>query len=493
MKSLKYFFVKISVIVLTVFRLSASENIDTLLSGYLSNNVELQNLSNQLQRVMLESQITDISNGFSFKLSSGTITFTTGENWNVRFTPSASIAIPQARGLEIGVNSTLLFDSNDATETFGGVSIKVGVDIISNKEKNREITLLKSQRKVLEAQRAVQNGFVSAEKKFYETLKSLYELSSRLNSLEKELQDNNRSLDTLKAQGYNSSSTKYKNAQMKIKNSEHDVEGQKKNMERQVKIFCSECGVDYNYENPVDFLPSDVPSVEPILVNDFSVDEYAKIESLKWNQYINQLQRDATSAITLKANAGYTFQNDKAKSNTINLGTDFTWNNTGLVLSAGANLPVGTDSFNPIFTLGVSFDPNALKTAKLNDQITEIEISQEELDLKNALTAYDTVMVSQNSSLDNLLWEQSTCNESYEMYKSLETEMARYYKQGYISQSEYKDTQLNKETYRIKILLNKLNIIIYNNETTLLFVRDGELKNNDSADDTKNLVVTENE
>ena len=488
MKRIKIFISAIFLAFTAVCGLHAKESLDELLKGYLSNDLELRSLSSQMQNVILESEITTVSNGFSFKISSGTITFTTGDDWNIKFTPTATFAVPDAKNLGISVSSSMLFDSKDTTDTFSNTSLKVSVDIISNDSKNREITKLKTQRKVLEAQRNLQNGFVSAEKKFYETLKSLYEMAAKIVSLEKSLYDDQLSLDTLKAQGYTTSSTKYRTANMKVVNDQYEIDVQKKNMEREVKVFCAKCGVQYTETDPVNFLPEQIPDVEPVSVDSFSPSDYKKVEAASWNAYISKLEREADGNIKLTANAGFTFNNERTRSHTVDVGSNFTWNDTGLALNVGANLPVGSDSFTPVFTLGVSFDPNAFKVAKLNDQITELEVSAEELEKQNAQIDFGTAMVSQKSSLENILWEAKTCAESYDMYSSLAADMANYYRQGYVNKTEYNNAQVNKENYRLKILINKLDLLIYNDTTTLLFVRDGEFLNSDAEVEEKSDV-----
>lgn len=477
MNRLRTFIICSLIFLIGISPAGASEYLDTLLAGYLSHDLDLQNLSSQLKKTILENQITTISNGFSFKLSSGTVNFTTGDDWSVVFTPSATFAIPAAKNLEISTSAKLLFDAKDSTDVFENSSIKMKIDIISNEGKNKEITVLRSERKVLEAKRALQNGFVKTEKKFYEKIKSIFEMASKILTLEKSLYDNQLSLDVLRAQGYAASSTKYKTAQMNVKNDQFEIDVQRRAMEREVKIFCAECGVKYDFNSPLDFLPSDIPDVAPVSVDSFSPENFLELENAMWNQYINNSEREAKSNVSLKANAGFTFKNEKTKTNTVDLGTDFSWNETGLVVSAGTNLPVGTDSFAPVFTLGLSFDPNALKIAKANSQIVELDSEQENLAIKNARIAFGMSAVAQKTSLENIEWEKEMCKESYEMYSSLESEMARYYKQGYISLTEYKNAQVNKENYRIKMLINKLNAIIYNDETVMLFARDDELEN----------------
>ncbi|MBQ1662414.1 MAG: hypothetical protein II054_07915, partial [Treponema sp.] len=115
-------------------------------------------------------------------------------------------------------------------------------------------------------------------------------------------------------------------------------------------------------------------------------------------------------------------------------------------------------------------DPNAFRTVDLNNQIRDLEIEKENNDIINAQTAFRTAVVAQRTELSNLQWEKSTYAESLDMYTSLEADMAKYYKQGYVTQSEYKSSQVNKENYRIKCIINRIDFLIYNNSTKALFV-----------------------
>ena len=114
---------------------------------------------------------------------------------------------------------------------------------------------------------------------------------------------------------------------------------------------------------------------------------------------------------------------------------------------------------------------------------------KENNDIINAQTAFRTAVVAQRTELSNLQWEKSTYAESLDMYTTLEADMAKYYKQGYVTQSEYKSSQVNKENYRIKCIINRIDFLIYNNSTKALFVRDDEFisdeKNGEAQDEKK--------
>ena len=469
MKRAKYIFLTVLLSFGLLMQFFGAEKVEDLLAGYLKNSRDLKSLVGKTQKTILESQLTEISYGFSFELSTGTITFTTGDESSVQFTPRAQLSLPQLNNLSLAASSRLLFDSNDATDSVSNTSITLSADILSNNTKKRNLALLKSERTVLTAKRSLQNGFVTAEKNFYTDLKNLYNLKSQLLSAEQDVYESQLSFEQVRVQGYSTSSTKYRTAQLKVTSSKNTAESKKLDFEREVKIFANKCGVEYNYTDPSDFLPTTIPSVEALDVKSFDAETFSKLESAKWNQYINGLDRSADSAFTLKANAGMTFNYNSQDYHTVDVGTDFTWNNTGLKLSAGANIPVGTDSHTPVLTMGLSIDPNGFRKANINNQIKEIDVQQEELDIQNAEEEYEAAIISQESSLKNLLWEKQSAAESYDMYRKLASDMQGYYRQGIITESEYKKNLSSRDSYEIKVLVNALDLIIYNDNTRLLF------------------------
>lgn len=84
-------------------------------------------------------------------------------------------------------------------------------------------------------------------------------------------------------------------------------------------------------------------------------------------------------------------------------------------------------------------------------------------------------MVDQQQSLSDIIWSRQTNAETYEMYVRLEKDMAEYLKAGIITESEYLNAFANREQYRLQLLINDIDLIIYNNTTKLLFCRDEEI------------------
>ena len=345
----------------------------------------------------------------------------------------------------------------------------------------RKIALLESERELLEAQRSLQDGFLSAETEFYKSLKTLYEIAASIVQEEKNLYEDKLLFEETKAKGYSPTSTKYRLAQSEVLNDEHKVEIYKRKLERETRIFASKCGIEFYQDKAENFLPSEIPEVTAIDVHEFKKENYKEIQNAEWEKYINTLKRKADKSVSLSANAGFVL--DKRSGNSSNYsyadsltaGIDYTWNSTGLVFSADAFFPIENFS-NPSCELGISFAPNQFlieRNSTLQEKQDEV---QEDIAIKEAEQNYLTNVISQKSELTDLLWEKSENLESFDMYTQLEKDMATYFAKGLISESEYKSAQVNRENYRIQLLINNLDLIIYNNETKMLFTRDEELQ-----------------
>ena len=61
------------------------------------------------------------------------------------------------------------------------------------------------------------------------------------------------------------------------------------------------------------------------------------------------------------------------------------------------------------------------------------------------------------------------------MYTKLEEDTKTYFDRGLITESEYNSAKVNKENYQVQCLIDDIEMIIYNNDTKLLFTRDSEL------------------
>ena len=215
------------------------------------------------------------------------------------------------------------FDDDDTNRTFSTTKLSASIDLYSDAMQKRKITLLKAERSVLEARRKLQDGYLSAEKDFYTSIKKLYNTAIDITTAQKDLYDDQLSLETLKAQGYKKTSPKYRSANMKVLSDQRSIQIKQRELERETKIFASKCGVSYDGSDALSFLPRAIPDVQAVDVLSFGKENYAGIESAVWTKHINELSREADKTVNISANAGYTFNNDIADSDTVDAGATF--------------------------------------------------------------------------------------------------------------------------------------------------------------------------
>ena len=459
------------------------------LEDYLSNDLELQRLALEVKKAQLNSKKANIENGIDIQLSTGKATLQfTGDSSTVKFSPNATISIPQASNLSINVSSSVSLNSETTNNSVKDTSLSLSIDILSGNSISRKISLMKAERSLLEAKRKLQNYLLTAENNYYKELLNLYELSSKIISAQKDMYDDTIDFDKIKAQGYAKSSAKYRQAEMKVLSDKHEVETKIHNLEHECAVFASKCNTTYDSAiNPKDFIPSEIPDIKELDILSFAKESYSKIENAEYEHTLADLTRKADKNFTLSASSGYTFNNSDTKStsssseqntttsanysDTIDVGLDMGWN--GLNLDAGVSIP--TDGNLPVYTLSASINPGKFLTASIKNKTNELNEQEELIAIQSAKNSYDDDVVDMQSELNDIKWSTETNKETYDMYVSLETDLQNYLKAGVITESEYLNSFANKELYRIKMIIDKINLIIYNNEIKLLFCRDDEI------------------
>ena len=66
--------------------------------------------------------------------------------------------------------------------------------------------------------------------------------------------------------------------------------------------------------------------------------------------------------------------------------------------------------------------------------------------------------------------------EEYETYTQLESDMAKWLRQGVVTENDYLDAKNDKERARINILVNTIDFAVFNDEVKLLFSEDGSVE-----------------
>ena len=227
-------------------------------------------------------------------------------------------------------------------------------------------------------------------------------------------------------------------------------------------------------------MPKTIQYVEPVDILAFEKNQYASIEKAVWTYEYNSLERKSVKNVTLSANAGYTLKNSSTASSasrsdmsdTVDAGA--TAGLYGLSLGAGVSFPVENPR-NPVYSLSASVDPAEFRKARITTEKNGYSEEQDLIAIQSAEEDYDTSVVDQQQSLSDIIWSRQTNAETYEMYVRLEKDMAEYLKAGIITESEYLNAFANREQYRLQLLINDIDLIIYNNTTKLLFCRDEEI------------------
>lgn len=442
---------------------------EELLLSYIENDSELKNLIIAAEKTQLSYDSTQIDNGFDISLSSGNISISTKDGGTkISAKPSVTASLPQYQNLNLSAGADVGSDGVKNTK------LSVGVDILSENAANREISLLKAERNLLESKRKIQNQAIAAESAFYNELKSLLSSTTSLIQAQLSLYSDTIDFESVKAKGYNKTSSTYVMAEMKVKSGEHKVESGKRSLVHDYVVFYKKCGYDISIDANQDFtklVPSDIPLVQALNISDFAQDDYSTVEAAKWNYKINSMQRSAKRFVTLSANAGYTFNNTIGGSSTgyDTLDAGLSSKIGGLSLGAGINIPVAADA-GPSFNLSFSVSPNAFRKTSIDSKVNDLNEKQDLLSIESAITAYETAVVDTQQKLEDILWEKNSNQETYKMYAVAEKNMAGWYKQGIISESQYLSSKVNAQLYEIKLVINAIDLIVYNNNVKKMFV-----------------------
>lgn len=472
-------FFKIFLILLLNFSiLNAQENkiqfdCKNLLISYLANDIEVKKSTLEIANSELLLKKEKINNGFDINLSTGNITFYPNNSDLSSFSikPTLSAEIPTLNNFSAEISTEY---ENNSSSSIKNSKISLGIDIFSENVELSKISILKSERTLLESKRNLKNQMLVTENNFYTELKSVLSSINSIQNLLKTTYDDKLDLQKLKAQGYSNSSSTYRIQQMKVSDDEHNIQTLLHNLKLDIIVFYNHCGIEINNfdeKNYLDYVPENIPVIEGINFSDFKEENYKNIENSEWTHKINQKTRKAEKKFTLSANAGYTLKNSTTNSDTVDAGISSNFQN-GLNLDFGMSVPVLSENFNPAFTVSAKVNPNSLKLKKINSQQNELQNQKELLEIQNAKKNYETAKISYAQKLENLKWEKESVQKNYEHYFQNEIDLKKYFNEGIISESEYLSAKNNRDSYKIKILINKIDFISYNNQVKNEFVEN---------------------
>lgn len=469
---------------------SVAPTVEELLSGYLENDLDLQKLAITAAKQHLSEESTTISNSYNFTLETGTISYRTGmdnSKSTVTFNPSATLDVPELSGLSITTTSEGNYYTTDAAKAAGNEglkwtnsSISAEIDLISGDSLARKVSLLKAARSVLEAERELQNSALESEKEFYTKLKNIFSEASSVLSSRKDLYDAKIELEELRAQGYTASSSSYRTKELEVRSYEREVQENMRLLEKDTTVFANDCGFSYpsaKYADAFAFLPTVIPQTTAISVTSFPSDSYTETESALWSFYINDLDRQSNKDFSLSASGGYTADNTNTNSNSVDAGLSASWK--GLSLNAGSSFGVGSSidggKTGNSFTLSVGLNPSTFKLTAINNKQNDLSEQEDGITLLTAQKNYETALLDRQTSLGDIRWSMQSNMEELDLYIELEKDKSVWFERGIITESEYLETLVKRETYELQTLMDAIDLIIYNAETKLLFCRDSEL------------------
>lgn len=441
-----------------------------LLASYLEQDSDLKNQTLELQKAKLNQQSTLIDKGISIKLQTGDMTFSFGNNTSFSVKPGASVTIPQANNLGLNLNSQL--SVAEGKTSFDSASATVSVDLISSNKANRDISLLQQERKVLEAERSLTTKALDKEKSFYKSLSNLMNSVTSVLSKKSSVFDDNVSFEKIKLQGYAPDSASYVKAELKLFTSQRDYEAAVHSLINDYKAFYISCGREIEIPEDADFtqlIPTDIVQVDAVDITSFDKSKFKDIESNEWNSKINEMNREASTKLTLTANGGYSYRNNNGKaSNSVNAGVSGSYQGVGL--NASVSLPLADEKSSPSLTVGLSWTPNTAKKNKISDQLEEIAIEQEQMKLDSAYSSYETTVQERQLKLADIMWTIQTNQTNLDMYEKVEANMKSYYDRGLISEKEYSSACNTTVQAKVKQISGYIDLIIYNNEVNAMFV-----------------------
>ena len=474
-------FIAITIISLGTHNLFSFEKISTqeLFYSYLKNDSNLKDLTIEAEKAQLALQSSKIDEGFDITLSTGSVTIQTIGDKSTLTVKSAGVSasLPQASNLTLSASSGASItnwdfaNSNSDSNSLSDTKLNLSVDLVSSSSLSRKITLLTAQRNLTQAKRNLQKQALQSETDFYTQLKALLTSTSEIITAQTQLYTDTIDFESIKAKGYSTASSTYKLAQMKVMSDQHDIDSKIRSLIHDYLLFYKKCGYEITLDQDTDFydlIPSDLPQVQALNIEDFEADKYTEIEEALWTYEINSLSRSANKSFTLSANGGYTFNNSTTSSNTIDTGLTSTIG--GLNLTAGVSIPV--QGGNPAYTFSASLSPSTFFQNSITKKTNDLTEEQELLAIENARTNFETVKVDKEQELQDLEWNKQSYNESYTMYQDLANQLETHYKAGLIKESEYLSALSNAKNYKVKLISNLIDFIIYNNELQSLFVAD---------------------
>lgn len=454
----------------------AAATYESLLSGYYDNDMRMKELNISIQQAEISYQKTLINNELTYQLSTGSLSLEAGKNtFGISISPEASVTIPEKDNLSVKASAPVSVKTNSGTTTtsLNNAGVTVSKDIISTTAETTAINMEKAERSLGESYRKLYSRQIALEKEFLSSLKSLFSSRSSLLKAQSTLLDKQDALNNLKMQGYLETSSKYRSAVLAEKSAARKLEEAERSFGASLSSFAEKCGVS---ADDIDLTTIIIPDEELLSITDFDASLYTELESALWSQYINGRTRANKSDWTLSANGSVSVSASTADrvdtTASVKGGVSATYR--GLTASANLSVPIGSDQKTSSLTMSLTWKPSTQRTKDLDEQSAALTALQEELSIEQARSSYEDTVENYETKRDNLLWQLEEQTDEVEMYKALADDMKGWYDQGYISESEYKNSVTQYEDALAALNTTKIDFLTYNRDVEALFIQEGK-------------------
>lgn len=437
---------------------------DEVFEKYLESNLNIQELLIKKNQAALDLALTKINNGFSFSISSGNSMLFSETGTEFSFSPVAELNFPQLNNTSISTTfpATLSSEQSGISE-IDGAGISFSTDVFSNSGLLRQINLQKANRAFANAQLNYENGVKEVEKLFLTDLQELVNARLSLISLEDDLITEQTDFEKIKASGYDTHSVTYKKAEIALRTSELDYEDKSRAYKRLVAVFSSSCGIEFTDIN------IEIPDVDLISITTYVKENFSELESANYTHTINSLSRKANEqTTTVSVNGGYKYTDTATKDDTHSINGGVSYSNNGVTIGAGIDVPVNNDK-KPSVTLSLGWVPQKAKTAQISKEQNKLEAELELLDIQKAEETYESTVIDKEAKLVDLDWQLEKNLQEESLYKDLLTDTEKWYSQGIISSTEYRETLMNYKKSITQLLLTRIDRLLYNLELQSLF------------------------
>lgn len=446
-------------------------SVEELLAGYIAHDSEIQWLLIQLEKSQLSKKSADISSGFNVNLSTGNFTMSAD---TMKLEPLVSVSVPKWNNVSVSASVPVnIVNENDKTQ-LEGASVSVGADIIGGSGKQTQLSILTAERSLLEAQRAVENRALSAEKEFYTTLKNIYSQYGNVLTAQDDVYDKQIDLETVRIGGYSTSSSSYRTAELELMTAERKVLQLERELQRSLNLFAKDCGLSMGVLT-VDTLPM----VDTVVIQSGILDgpytdtleNFSAMDSAQWNLTSAQLSKEAAGMVTLSAQGGYTYKNQQQKgSDTIDVGV--TLNTFGANLKGGLTFPVTGDSKVPSAQLSLSWSPDSMREQSIQQKQNTLNVELAQLKIADAEEEYYLALEANELTWTDLVWNRQVKSEEYALYEQLASDTETWYKQGLVSETDYRRAMTNRDNALLQTYLSDIDLILNSIETKQMFIQE---------------------